>query len=139
MRVNTNGKNAVLVAVLKQPNANLIDITSGVTKKIEELNKTILPKGVSLSSYYVQADFVNDSIKSVSDSLWIGILLAILVSVIFLRSIKSSAVILITISLTISLTLIVLNILGYNFSIITLGAVAASIGLIMDDAIVVVQ
>ena len=139
VRVNANGKNAVLVAVLKQPNANLIDITSGVTKKIEELNKTILPKGVSLSSYYVQADFVNDSIKSVSDSLWIGILLAILVSVIFLRSIKSSAVILITIPLTISLTLIVLNILGYNFNIMTLGAVAASIGLIIDDAIVVVE
>ena len=139
VRVNANGKNAVLVAVLKQPNANLIDITAGVTKKIEELNKTILPKGVSLSSYYVQADFVNDSIKSVSDSLWIGILLAIFVSVIFLRSIKSSAVILITIPLTISLTLTVLNILGYNFNIMTLGAVAASIGLIIDDAIVVVE
>ncbi len=139
VRVNANGKNAVLVAVLKQPNANLIDITAGVTKKIEELNKIILPKGVALSSYYVQADFVNDSIKSVSDSLWIGILLAILVSVIFLRSIKSSAVILITIPLTISLTLTVLNILGYNFNIMTLGAVAASIGLIIDDAIVVVE
>jgi len=139
VRVNANGKNAVLVAVLKQPNANLIDITEGVTKKIEELNKTILPKGVSLSSYYVQADFVNDSIKSVSDSLWIGILLAIFVSVIFLRSVKSSAVILITIPLTISLTLTVLNILGYNFNIMTLGAVAASIGLIIDDAIVVVE
>jgi CzcA family heavy metal efflux pump len=139
VRINANGKNAVLVAVVKQPNANLIDITDGVEKKIAELNKSILPRGVSLSPYYVQADFVNDSIRSVSDSLWIGLLLAILVCVIFLRSVKSSAVILITIPLTISLTLISLYILGYNFNIMTLGAVAASIGLIIDDAIVVVE
>jgi len=139
VRVNANGENAVLVAIVKQPNANLIDITNGVAKKVEELNKTILPRGVSLSSYYVQADFVNESIRSVSDSLWIGLVLAIIVSVIFLRSVKSSAVILITIPLTISLTLVSLYILGYNFNIMTLGAIAASIGLIIDDAIVVVE
>ncbi len=139
VRVNANGKSAVLVAVIKQPNANLIDITNAVEKKISELNKTILPRGVTLSPYYVQADFVNDSIRSVSDSLWIGLILAIIVCVIFLRSVKSSAVILITIPLTISLTLISLYVLGYNFNIMTLGAIAASIGLIIDDAIVVVE
>jgi len=139
VRVNANGKSAVLVAVIKQPNANLIDITQGVEKKIAELNKTILPRGVALSPYYVQADFVNESIRSVSDSLWIGLVLAIIVCVIFLRSVKSSAVILITIPLTISLTLISLYVLGYNFNIMTLGAIAASIGLIIDDAIVVVE
>ena len=139
VRINANGKNAVLVAVVKQPNANLIDITNGVEKKIAELNKSILPRGVSLSPYYVQADFVNDSIRSVTDSVWIGLMLAIVVCVIFLRSVKSSAVILITIPLTISLTLISLYVLGYNFNIMTLGAIAASIGLIIDDAIVVVE
>lgn len=139
VRINANGENAVLVAVVKQPNANLIDITNGVAKKVEELNKTILPRGVSLSSYYVQADFVNESIRSVSDSLWIGLILAIIVCVIFLRSVKSSTVILFTIPLTISLTLLSLYILGYNFNIMTLGAIAASIGLIIDDAIVVVE
>ena len=99
VRINANGKSAVLVAVVKQPNANLIDITQGVEKKIAELNKSILPRGVSLSPYYVQADFVNDSIRSVTDSLWIGLVLAIIVCIIFLRSVKSSAVILITIPL----------------------------------------
>jgi CzcA family heavy metal efflux pump len=139
VRVNANGKSAVLVAVIKQPNANLIDITGGIEKKIAELNKSILPHGVALSPYYVQADFVNDSIRSVTDSVWIGLLLAIVVCVIFLRSVKSSAVILITIPLTISLTILSLYVLGYNFNIMTLGAIAASIGLIIDDAIVVVE
>ena len=139
VRINANGKNAALVAVVKQPNANLIDITQDVEKKITELNASILPQGVSLSPYYVQADFVNDSIRSVTDSVWIGLLLAMVVCVIFLRSAKSSAVILITIPLTISLTLLSLYMLKYNFNIMTLGAIAASIGLIIDDAIVVVE
>jgi len=139
IRVNANGKSAILMAVVKQPNANLIDVTDGVTKKIDELNNRILPKGVKLSPYYVQSDFVNESISSVNDSLWIGLLLAILVAFIFLRSFKSSAVILITIPITLSLTLIVLYVIGYNFNIMTLGAIAASIGLIIDDAIVVVE
>jgi len=139
IRVNANGKSAVLMAVVKQPNANLIDVTSGVTQKIDELNNRILPKGVKLSPYYVQSDFVNDSIRSVSDSLWIGLLLAILVAFVFLRSLKSSAVILITIPITLSFTLIVMHLVGYNFNIMTLGAIAASIGLIIDDAIVVVE
>ena len=139
IRVNANGKSAVLMAVVKQPNANLIDVTTGVTQKIDELNNRILPKGVHLSPYYIQSDFVHDSIKSVNDSLLIGLLLAILVAFIFLRSFKSSAVILITIPITLSLTLIVLYVIGYNFNIMTLGAIAASIGLIIDDAIVVVE
>lgn len=139
VRINANGKNAVLVAVVKQPNANLIDITNDVEKRVADLNKSILPHGVSLSPYYVQADFVHDSIRSVTDSVWIGLVLAIIVCVIFLRSLKSSSVILLTIPLTISLTLLSLYILGYNFNIMTLGAIAASIGLIIDDAIVVVE
>jgi multidrug efflux pump subunit AcrB len=68
-RVNANGSNAVLVAVVKQPNANLIDITDGVQQRVKELNSGLLPQGVKLAPYYVQADFVRDSIRSVQDSL----------------------------------------------------------------------
>jgi multidrug efflux pump subunit AcrB len=106
--------------------------------KVEELKK-ILPAGVTIRPYYVQADFVQDSIHSVTDSLWIGLALAILVAIIFLRSIKASATILITIPVTICLTLIVMYAVGYTLNIMTLGAIAAAIGLIIDDAIVVVE
>jgi CzcA family heavy metal efflux pump len=139
IRINANGKKAVLLAVLKQPNANLIDISSAVEAKVKTLNSRILPKGVKLTPYYIQADFVHDSIRSVTDSLLIGLLLAIVVTVIFLRSLTSSLVILVTIPLTLSLTLLVLYVLGYTFNIMTLGAIAAAIGLIIDDAIVVVE
>jgi CzcA family heavy metal efflux pump len=137
-KINANGHEGVLVAVIKQPNANLVALSSDMDKKVAELQK-ILPKGVTLKPYYVQADFVNESIKSVTDSLWIGLALAIIVAVIFLRSIKASATILITIPITLCLTLLILYAIGYTFNIMTLGAIAAAIGLIIDDAIVVVE
>ena len=138
IRINANGESSLLVSVLKQPNANLIEVSDDIQAKVKELNK-LLPKGVVMKPYYVQADFVSNSIRSVTDSLLIGLLLAIIVAIIFLRSLKASAVILITIPITVALTLLVIYAIGYNFNIMTLGAIAASIGLIIDDAIVVVE
>lgn len=138
VKINANGKDVPLVAVLKQPEANLIDLSKEVQSKVKELSK-LLPKGVELKPYYNQADFVNDSIGSLRDVLWIGLLLAIIVTVFFLKSFKASFVVLITIPVTLSLTVIVLFAAGYNFNIMTIGAIAAAIGLIIDDAIVVVE
>jgi len=138
IKINANGKEGLLVAVIKQPNTNLLEVSGKMEQKVAELKK-ILPRGVTLKPYYVQADIVNDSIKSVSDSLWIGLALAMIVAVIFLRSLKASAAILFTIPVTLCLTLIVLYTIGYTFNIMTLGAIAAAIGLIIDDAIVVVE
>ncbi|MFI5130125.1 MAG: efflux RND transporter permease subunit, partial [Chitinophagales bacterium] len=138
IKINANGKDGLLIAVVKQPNSNLVDLSKEMEAKVEALRK-ILPKDVRIKPYYIQSDFVNDSVKSVTDSLWIGLALAIIVAIIFLRSVKASATILITIPITIFLTLIVLYAIGYNFNIMTLGAIAAAIGLIIDDAIVVVE
>jgi len=137
-KINANGHEGILVAIIKQPNANLVDLSDQTQDKLVELRK-ILPPDVSIRPYYVQADFVKNSVKSVSDSLWIGLALAILVAIIFLRSWKASATILITIPITICLTMIVLYAIGYTLNIMTLGALAAAIGLIIDDAIVVVE
>lgn len=137
-KINANGRQGLLIAIIKQPNTNLVTLSKEMEKKVEELKK-ILPQGVTIKPYYVQADFVNDSIKSVTDSLWIGLALAIIVAIIFLRSIKASATILITIPVTICLSLIVIYAVGYTLNIMTLGAIAAAIGLIIDDAIVVVE
>src|ERR1035441_5517158 len=137
-KINANGKEALLINVFRQPNANLLDVSNDMEDKVKELAK-ILPPKVELKPYYIQADFVNTTIKSVSDSLWIGLLLAISVSIIFLRSWKASMTILFTIPLTLGLTLILLFAFGYTFNIMTLGAIAAAIALIIDDAIVVTE
>ena len=138
VRINANGHDAVLVAVIKQPNANLIAVSSLMQEKIKQLQK-ILPSDVIIKPYYIQADFVNEAVRSVTDSLWIGLALAILVAILFLRSARASLSILITIPITLMLTILVLYSIGYTLNIMTLGAIAASIGLIIDDAIVVVE
>ena len=139
VKIKADGKDVPLIAVLKQPNSNLIDVANQVKSKVEELNHGILPKGVELKQYYNQAEFVDGSITSIVDVLWIGLLLAIIVSVIFLKSFKASSVILISIPLTLAFTFVVIRIVGFDFNIMTIGAIAASIGLIIDDAIIVVE
>ncbi len=138
VKIKADGKDIPLVAVLKQPNSNLIDVAQEVSLKAAELNK-LLPVGVVLKPYYNQSEFVSDSIRSIIDVLWIGLLLAIVVATIFLRSLKASAVILVTIPVTLALTFTVLKFIGYDFNIMTIGAIAAAIGLIIDDAIIVVE
>ncbi len=138
VRIKANGKNVPLIAVLKQPDANLLEVAEGVRSQLSELQK-ILPRGVRLRSYYDQADFVSDAVGSLKDVLWIGLLLGIAVTFFFLRSLKASAAILLTIPLTLGLTITALLAFGYTLNIMTIGAIAAAIGLIIDDAIVVVE
>ncbi len=138
IKINANGEEGILVAIIKQPNANLVEISLKMKKKIADLIK-ILPKDISLKPYYIQSDFVEDSIKSVSDSLWIGLGLALMVAIIFLRSLRSGLVILFTIPIIFFATILCLYAIGYTLNIMTLGAIAAAIGLIIDDAIVVVE
>ena len=137
-RINANGQSGVLIAVIKQPNANLVSLSDDMDAKVAALQK-VLPKDVTIKPYYIQADFVKDSVKSVTDSLWTGLLLAILVAIIFLRSWKASLTILITIPVTLCLSVIVIYGVGYTLNIMTIGAIAAALGLIIDDAIVVME
>lgn len=133
-----DGKNVPLIAVLKQPQSNLITVSDQISQQVTELNK-LLPKGVLLKPYYNQASFVGDSLKSIIDVLWIGLALAIVVVILFLRSLKASSVLLLTIPVTLGLTFILMQALGYDLNIMTIGAIAAAIGLIIDDAVIVVE
>ncbi len=138
VKINANGQDGILLAIVKQPNANLVALSDSMTSKVAEL-RGILPADVRVEPFYVQADFVKDAVKSVTDSLWIGLLLAIMVAMLFLRSLKASATLLVVVPVTLACTLLVLYAIGETFNIMTLGAIAAAIGLIIDDAIVVVE
>tara|TARA_R100001369_G_scaffold92896_1_gene141106 strand:+ start:131883 stop:134882 length:3000 start_codon:yes stop_codon:yes gene_type:complete len=138
VKILANGKNVPIIAVIKQPNANLIDVNNNIEQKVAELSKE-LPKGVVLKPYYKQADFVNTSIKSIQDVLLIGLVLALLVVIFFLRSFSASMVVLFTIPVSLSLTLIILDAVNYTFNIMTLGAIAAAIGLMIDDVVIIIE
>ncbi len=139
VKIKANGKDVPLISIMKQPEANLVEIDTQLQTRVKTLNDHLLPKGVKLVSYYSQANFVDNAIKSIRDVLWVGLLLAIVVTILFLRSFKSSLAILITVPLSLLLTVMVMLSMGYNFNIMTLGAIAAAIGLVIDDSVVVVE
>lgn len=126
------------MAIIKQPDANLIEVNNNIEKKVAELG-SIIPKNVRIRPFYKQANFVNSSIRSIKDVLWIGLVLAILVVIIFLRSFSASMVIVFSIPLSLALTLLVMDAVGYTFNIMTLGAIAAAIGLMIDDVVIVIE
>jgi CzcA family heavy metal efflux pump len=133
-----NAKPAVLISINRQPDSNTVTVANAVHAEIERIRKT-LPKGVDLRPFYDQSEIVNDSISSVRDAILIGLILASLIMVLFLRDWGTSLVAGLVIPATIAVTFIALRLLDQTFNLMTLGGLAAAVGLVIDDAIVVVE
>ena len=136
--VTADAKPAVLLSVYRQPDGNTVTVSDAVHKEIGQIRRA-LPPGVQLKSFYDQSELVNDSIRSVRDAIIIGLVLASLILVVFLRDWGTSLVAGLVIPATVALTFIALRILGESFNLMTLGGLAAAVGLVIDDAIVVVE
>jgi CzcA family heavy metal efflux pump len=136
--VTANGKPAVLLSINRQPESNTVAVASGVHAEIERIRQT-LPPGIHLEPYYDQSNLVIDSIHSVRDAILIGVILASLIMVLFLRDWGTSFVAVLVIPATVLITFIVLKVLNQSFNLMTLGGLAAAVGLVIDDAIVVVE
>lgn len=136
--VTANGKPAVLLNINRQPDGNTVEVANEVHQEIEDIRKS-LPKGVELQPFYDQSDIVNESIKSVRDAILIGLILASIIMVLFLRDWGTSLVAGLVIPATIAVTFIALRVVGQSFNLMTLGGLAAAVGLVIDDAIVVVE
>src|SRR5713226_867148 len=136
--VTANGKPAVLLNVDRQPESNTLDVANEVHVLIRELSAT-LPPGVRLEPFYDQSTIVHDSIASVRDAVLIGILLSSIILVLFLRDWGTSLVAGLVIPITLLITFIVLKMTNQSFNLMTLGGLAAAVGLVIDDAIVVLE
>src|SRR5467141_2543503 len=136
--VTANGKPAVLLNVDRQPESNTLDVANEVHGLIKELTPT-LPPGVHLEPFYDQSTIVHDSIASVRDAVLIGILLSSIILVLFLRDWGTSLVAGLVIPVTLLITFIVLKTTNQSFNLMTLGGLAAAVGLVIDDAIVVLE
>jgi CzcA family heavy metal efflux pump len=136
--VTANGKPAVLLNLYRQPDSNTVAVADAVNLELDQIRKA-LPPNVNLVSFYDQSELVRDSIKSVRDAILIGLVLAAIILVLFLRDWGSSLVAGLVIPATIAITFIVLKALGESFNLMTLGGLAAAVGLVIDDAIVVVE
>jgi len=136
--VTANGKDAVLLTIARQPSSNTVAVADAVAAQVAQLRQK-LPPGVRLEPFYDQSQLVRDSISSVRDAIFIGLILACVILFLFLRDWTSSLVAGLVIPVTIAVTILVLWMIGQSFNLMTLGGLAAAIGLVIDDAIVVVE
>jgi CzcA family heavy metal efflux pump len=136
--VNANGKPAILLNINRQPDSNTVQVANEVHAEVARIQQS-LPPGVQLQPFYDQSIIVGESIKSVRDAILLGLILASIILVVFLRDWGTSIVAGLVIPVTILVTFIALKVLGESFDLMTLGGLAAAVGLVIDDAIVVVE
>ena len=136
--VTANGKPAVLLNINRQPDGNTVQVADEVHTEIDRIRKT-LPPGVNIEPFYDQSIIVSESIKSVRDAILLGLILASIILVVFLRDWGTSLVAGLVIPVTVMVTFIALKLMGQTFDLMTLGGLAAAVGLVIDDAIVVVE
>jgi multidrug efflux pump subunit AcrB len=136
--VTANGQPAVLVNINRQVSSNTMQVATAVKAEMAQIEKS-LPPGVHVSTFYDQSWIVGESIKSVRDAILIGLLLASAVLVLFLRDWGTSFIAGMVIPISLLVTFIVMRFLGESFNLMTLGGMAAAVGLIIDDAIVVLE
>jgi CzcA family heavy metal efflux pump len=136
--VTANGKPSVLLNITRQDSSNTVAVANAVADKITELQAK-LPAGVHLVPFYDQSELVRESIASVRDAILIGLVLACIILFLFLRDWRSSLIAGLVIPVTVAVTILFLWLIGQSFNLMTLGGLAAAIGLVIDDAIVVVE
>src|SRR5438270_10740014 len=136
--VTADGQPAVLLNINRQPDANTVAVVDEVKAELAAVRPQ-LPKDVRVAPYYDQSLLVRDSMKSVRDSIIIGLLLSVVILYVFLRNWGTTFVAILVIPVTVLITFLAMWLVGLSFDLMTLGGVAAAIGLVIDDAIVVVE
>lgn len=133
-----DGVPAALISVTRQIGSNTVDIADEVDQAIADLQPT-LPRGVKVERVYNQAAFVRASIANVRDAILIGGLLAVVVLLAFLGHVRITIIAATTIPLTVVITFFFMRLFGQTFNLMSLGGIAVAIGLVIDDAVVVVE
>jgi CzcA family heavy metal efflux pump len=136
--VTAQGRNAVLLNIHSQPDASTLDIAAALKAQIQQLRKE-LPPDMQLAFFYDQSSFVSDSVGSVWDAVIFGLILSVGILYFFLKNWGSVLTAIVTIPITVLLTFVAMNLAHMSFNMMTLGGIAAAIGLIIDNAIVVVE
>ena len=138
VRVTADGHDAVLFQVYQQPSGNTVEIARGIKTKLGQIKKQI-PEGVKIADWYDQSDLIIASERSTRDAILIGMVLAGFVLLIFLRDWKVTLIASLTVPAVLAATILLLYVLKMSFNIMTLGGMAAAVGLIIDDGIVMVE
>ena len=136
--VTAEGRNAALLNIVSQPNGSTLEIANALKEQLKQLRKE-LPPDMHLAFFYDQSQFVRESVGSVWDAIVFGLILSVLILFFFLKNWGSVLTAIVTIPVTVLITLVAMKLVNMSFNMMTLGGIAAAIGLVIDDAIVVVE
>lgn len=136
--VTADSVEGVLVMVRSQPYGSTLEIVDQLKQEMQSL-KSELPSDVRMRFFYDQSLLVRDSVRSVWDAILFGLVLSIIIIFLFLKDWGSTIVAIVVIPVTVLVTLVAMKVAGMSFNLMTLGGIAAAIGLVIDDAIVVVE
>jgi len=137
-RVTADGHDAVIFQVYQQPGGNTVQIDNAIKGKLGEFRKQ-LPEDVKIANWYDQSELIVASAASVRDAVIIGVVLAALILLVFLRNLKITLIAIVSVPSVLAATILMLYSLHMSFDIMTLGGMAAAVGLIIDDTIVMVE
>ena len=138
VRTTANGESSVLVNIVRQPSANTVAIANGIDEIFKD-QPNLLPRDTHWSNFYDQASFVSGSVGGARDAIIIGVVLAGVVLLLFLRDVRFTLIAVAAIPLTVAIVGLALGIVGQTINLMTLAGVAAALGLIADDSIVVIE
>ena len=136
--ITGNGRDAVSVSISQQIGANILDLKAGIEQTLRDLAHS-LPAGLKITKVYDLAEFVATAIANVRDAILIGGFLAVVVLVAFLRDLRLTLIAAITLPLAVIPTLFFLHVFGGSINLMSMGGLAVAIGLVIDDAVVVVE
>ena len=134
----SNLKPAVLLTVIVQPGTNAVSIMDEVGQRLGELSD-VIPQDIALTKWYDMTDFIKSAIRSVRDAIFLGAFLTFLILLLFLRRLRITLVTIIIIPVALLITFIIIKLTGMNLNLMSLGGLAAAIGILVDNAIVVVE
>lgn len=138
LRVTADGHEAVLVQIHQQPGGNTVQIVQNIRQRLAAY-RSHLPPGVRIANWYDQSRLITESAVSVRDAIASGVGLAAVVLLVFLRSLKITLVAILIVPAALASTVLLLRVWHMSFNIMTLGGMAAAVGLIVDDAIVMIE
>ena len=138
IRVTADGQDAVLMQIFQQPDGNSVQIAGDVKQRLHDYAPQ-MPAGVEVANWYDQSQLVTGAAGSVRDAILVGIVLAGLVLFVFLRNTRVIVVAMLVVPAVLAITVLLLHVLGMSFNMMTLGGMAAAVGLIIDDVIVMLE
>ncbi|MDE3246869.1 MAG: efflux RND transporter permease subunit, partial [Acidobacteriota bacterium] len=137
-RATADGRDAVLLQVYQQMDGNTVQIARDIKAALAAFQPQ-LPPGVRIANWYDQSEVIIPAAASVRDALLVGVVMAALILLVFLRNLKVTLIAIVTVPGVLAITILLLHVLGMSFNVMTLGGMAAAVGLIIDDAIVMVE